>query len=283
MQLIGRASLLTQPMEGQGVGRPMGIPPFCCKAGLVPESVLGQAEKCICGGKTGAYGPGRILIACPVCDEPDIEAQGHLPREASQNLRAVRGLSLFEKWEAYFKPLLGHTLRWEGFRHIVKDQLERERPVIIETGTLREPGNWDGDGCSTALWNWLAGYAEAYVVSVDLVIETAQHFCWNVKAVRGDSVSFLRNWMTLDLSLPAPISLLYLDSYDYTHGNEVNAAMHQVAELAAIWERLPAGCLIASDDNAGPGKGKAALLRGLLEMLHIQLEVDSHIVVWRKP
>ena len=24
--------------------------------------------KCICGGKTGAYGKGRLLLVCPVCD-----------------------------------------------------------------------------------------------------------------------------------------------------------------------------------------------------------------------
>ena len=191
-------------------------------------------------------------------------------------------LSLFEQWETEFEPLLGHTPRWEGFCYIVKELLGRGTLRILETGTLRKPGNWAGDGCSTKIWDWLKEHkpSDVQVVSVDSSAEAckaARTECPHVWVMCNDSVSYLRGVGKIKLDL------LYLDSYDYHPGQEVNACMHQVAELAAIWERLPSGCLIASDDSHNPDQGKPALTRRLLAAIGIQPEVDSYIVVWRKP
>src|SRR5579883_200234 len=191
-------------------------------------------------------------------------------KRGSVNSRGARG---YEEWEAEFRPLLGHTARWEGFSYIVRDQLEREAPVIVETGSLRQPGNWEGDGGSTALWNWV-GEGGGRVFSVDL--QAPAVFFPAVTHITADSVGFLRNYWG-----PAP-TLLYLDSYDYSPGQEVNAAMHQVAELGAIWAKLPAGCLIASDYSHGPDAGKPVLTRRLLAAIGMQPLLDSYIVVWRK-
>jgi hypothetical protein len=192
------------------------------------------------------------------------------------------GLTLFEQWEAEFRPLLGDTARWKAFSYIVRDQLERPYPVILETGTLRQPGNWAGDGQSTKLWDWIVSH-KGTAFSVDsnaMAWGISQKHCPKVSVQLADSIEFLRHACTEKLF---PITLLYLDSYDYSPGQELASAMHQVGELAAIWERLPLGCLIASDDNHSKDEGKGALIRRLLHILHIEPVIDSYVVVWEKP
>lgn len=187
--------------------------------------------------------------------------------------------TLIEQWENDFRPLLGDSPRWEGFKLIAADQLERESPVILETGTLRKPGDWKGDGQSTRAWDWIIRNKGGMGVSVDIdmpSVNVAQRLCPSVHCVCWDSVSFLRTWIT-------PPTLLYLDSRDWGPGAEIASCMHQVAELTACWERLPSGCLVASDDSHSPDQGKPALTRRLLHMLNIEPILDSYIVVWRKP
>jgi len=187
---------------------------------------------------------------------------------------------LYGQWESEFKPLLGSTARWDGFCYLVRDLLEREKPVIVETGTLRKPGNWKGDGCSTAIWNWIVGRKPGLAVSVDIEstsCDLARRECPGVHVVCADSPTFLRGF------LPFAIDLLYLDSRDWGPEAMLESAMHQVAELSAIYERLPSGCLIASDDSHSADQGKPALTRRLLRMLGIEPVLDSYIVVWRKP
>lgn len=171
-------------------------------------------------------------------------------------------------WETEFKPLLGKTKRWEGFSLIVEDLLARPKPVIIETGTLREPGNWAGDGQSTLVWQWVMERKPGLAISVDWDTEAskrASEMCPNVHVVAQDSISFLRGF------LPYSIDLLYLDSMENP--------MHQMGELAAIWDRLPSGCLIASDDSPTKGVLTAAVLKGI----GVPCLLESYISVWQKP
>jgi hypothetical protein len=184
------------------------------------------------------------------------------------------------EFEDAFTDKLGDTPRWAGFAYIVHDQLQRERVGIIETGTSRKPGDWVGDGNATQVWDWLVARKGGYGVSVDVemaAVEGAQKLCPNIQCICQDSVTFLRGYISFSPTL------VYLDSRDLVPGAEVTSCMHQVAELAAIWERLPSGCLIASDDSHNADQGKPALTRRLLHILGIQPELDSYIVVWRKP
>src|ERR1700676_1318143 len=184
--------------------------------------------------------------------------------------------SLYAQWERDFWPCLGESPRWEGFKLIVADQLERKVPGIMETGTLRKPGDWSGDGQSTRVWDWVINHKPGWAVSVDIdmqAVNVAQRLCPNVHVVCFDSVAFLRTWIS-------EITLLFLDSRDWGPGAEVCSCMQQVAELAAIWERLPSGCLIASDDSHNEQQGKPALTRQLLRMIGIEPILDSYIVVW---
>lgn len=184
-------------------------------------------------------------------------------------------------WVKEFYPLLGHTGRWAGLSFIVEDQLAREVVGIIETGTCRAPGNWDGDGCATKVWDWLVGRG-GWAVSVDMDVNAcraSQEFCPNVQVVCQDSVTFLRG------ILPGAPTLLYLDSFDYPEPIELRKAamMHQAAELASVYSRLPIGCLIASDDSIAVDHGKPGLTRRLLASFGVEPIHDSYIVVWRKP
>jgi hypothetical protein len=187
---------------------------------------------------------------------------------------------LFEQWKAEFRPLLGKSQRWEGFCYIVRDLLKREHPVIVETGTLRQPGNWRGDGQSTRIWQWIMEHKKGIAVSVDIessACDLARRECPAVHVYCADSPTFLRGF------LPFAVDLLYLDSREWGPGAEIQSCMHQIAELSAIYERLPSGCLIASDDSHSPDQGKPALTRRLLHMLGIEPVIDGYIVAWKKP
>jgi hypothetical protein len=192
-----------------------------------------------------------------------------------------RTIDPYDQWEAEFKPLLGESSRWEAFKLIVADQLSRDRPVIVEAGTLRRAGNWDGDGCSTLVWDWILKHKPGRGVSVDIdmkAVQLAGGLCEKMQTVCYDSVSFLRAWNEEP-------TLVYLDSCDYPEDltTRINACMHQAAELGAIWSRVPSGCLIASDDSFDADNGKPAITRRILAALGIQPILDSYVVIWKKP
>lgn len=190
--------------------------------------------------------------------------------------------NLFKEFVDQFYPFLGQTARWKAFHFIAEDLLtRREKPVtIVETGTLRQPGNWAGDGQSTRLWDWIAEKTGGLAISTDIDLDycrTAARLCPNVRVNQGDSVTFLRGY------LPAGIDLLYLDAFDYSEGQEISSMMHHAAELAAVWDQLPSGALISIDDCIGHGSGKHALVAAMFRFLGIKPEIESYISVWRRP
>jgi hypothetical protein len=188
--------------------------------------------------------------------------------------------TLLEQFEEKWKPYLGDTVRWTAFSFIAADLLAKPNPVIVETGTLRQPGNFRGDGQSTRLWDWIAKKTGGLAISTDIDLDycrTAARLCPNVRVNQGDSVAFLRGY------LPAGIDLLYLDAFDYSEGQEISSMMHHAAELAAVWDQLPSGCLIAIDDCHSAASGKHALVREILHFINVHPEVTGYINVWRRP
>lgn len=227
---------------------------------------------CEHGNPVGAEG--NKTNFCYACLPAPIDVAGHAD--------GVERIKLFDEWVGEYKPLLGKSDRWDGFCFLMRDQLEREHPVIVETGTLREPGNWKGDGQSTRLWQWIMEHKRGVALSVDRsekACELASRECPKVNVVCQDSVNFLRGF------LPFGFTLLYLDSIEWGLTREacIDCWMNQVAELAAVWGKLPSGCLIASDDSQSADVGKPVLTRRLFEALGIQPEYDGYIVCWRKP
>lgn len=204
--------------------------------------------------------PDPSCLDCQMGDVPTTSSAGNSATSATPNSECP----LFSEWEAEYKPLLGKSLRWEGFCWLMKELLALDKPVILETGTLREPGNWNGDGQSTMLWQWVMERKSGIAVSVDgdeRACMLARRACPKVHIVCDDSVRFLRGFF------PFKVSLLYLDSSD----DPVN----QLAELTAAWGMLPPGCLIASDD----APTKALWTRKFLG----EPEFDGYIACWRKP
>ena len=113
-------------------------------------------------------------------------------------------------WENYYeeiKPLLG--LREIGFAKIFEYLETIKDPVIVETGTVREENNFEGDGCSTVLFDNYVGMQGGTLITVDIdpiACKTAERLTTHAEIIESDSVEFLS---TLD----GKVDLLYLDFF----------------------------------------------------------------------
>ena len=166
-----------------------------------------------------------------------------------------------DSWADYFyqtKPKLGN--RQKGFQAIF-DYLDGiERPVIIETGTYREENNYEGDGCSTLLFDHYIGHRGGTLVSVDIdpnACELASANTEFAEIILSDSVEYLGN-------LQGRCDLLYLDSYNITNwADDWAPAAHHLKELFAAKNVIVSGTLIVVDDNLiqhGKRLGKGRLI-----------------------
>jgi hypothetical protein len=114
-------------------------------------------------------------------------------------------------WDEYFngiKPRLNK--RSAGFQKIFDFLAGLNNPVIVETGTYREENNYEGDGCSTLLFDSFVDYHGGVVLSVDIdpeACELAKENTLFTEVIESDSVEFLG-------TLEGKIDLLYLDSYN---------------------------------------------------------------------
>lgn len=194
-------------------------------------------------------------------------------------------MTLYEQFEAEFKPKLGHTKRWEAFSLIAKELLSLESPFILETGCLRQPDNWEGDGQSTRVWNWIIEKAEGLLSSVDIEdrnCAVAEEYCNDKYAsvTTMDSIKYLR---TEQCHYVDNLNLLYLDSFDYKPGKYHLAELHHIGELACVYDELPSGCLIAVDDCHSDTFGKHVLVKAFFDRLNVQPVLKSYITIWRKP
>jgi hypothetical protein len=182
---------------------------------------------------------------------------------------------------ARFAPHLGATRRWQAFVFIADALAELRRPIgIVETGCLRQIGNWAGDGQSTVVWDWLikqhGGYGHSYDISPESVA-AARSAVSTMQVQQQDSVEALAGFASA-----STIDLLYLDSYDWTAGSDASA-LHHRKELEAIYDRLRPGCLIAVDDCMGKSEGKHALVLPWLAERGVEPIVTGYVTVWRKP
>jgi hypothetical protein len=180
-----------------------------------------------------------------------------------------------------FAPHLGTTRRWQAFVFIADTLAELRRPIgIVETGCLRQPDNWAGDGQSTVVWDWLVkqhgGYGHSYDISAESVA-AARSSVSTMQVHQQDSVEALAGFASA-----STIDLLYLDSYDWTAGSDASAQHHR-KELEAIYDRLRPGCLIAVDDCMGKSEGKHALVLPWLAERGVEPIVTGYVYVWRKP
>ncbi len=127
-------------------------------------------------------------------------------------------MSFLQTFDSEWGPRLGlrrPTLR-SAFEYLLKRRPEGH--LIIETGCARAPGNWEGDGQSTYLFDQFAERCNGQVFSVDISPEA----CAVARSLVGDrtkvhaedSVGFLKRIGTQLLQSRKQIDLLYLDSFD---------------------------------------------------------------------
>ena len=199
-------------------------------------------------------------------------------------------LGFVQYFNTEFAPRLGK--REAGFR-IMFNLLERGQlagallPLIVETGSLRQHGNWEGDGQSTIQF---AAFADAYpseVHTVDLAPEAAElvrRVCGTrVTAHTGDSVAYLHGLGSA--SAPRKIDLLYLDSYDFDPADPFPSAFHHIKELIAARPCLSEGSIVAIDDNIeladGSFTGKGYLAKQWFDHVGIKCLHQGYQYIWQ--
>lgn len=172
--------------------------------------------------------------------------------------------------------LLGHRLT--AFERITA--MLPEHCVILETGTIREPGNWIGDGQSTVVWNHYAELKSGHVTTIDLdpncaeLVRQLNLQC--TTAITGDSLLVIPE---LDLQ---HVDFLYLDSFDVDFNNPDPASAHHLSELLLCWELLNSGSIVAVDDNRN-GAGKGTAVAAHMAEHNIPEIVSGYVRVWRIP
>lgn len=192
----------------------------------------------------------------------------------------------FPTWDAYWQAAEKRLAkRKDGFIKIFEYLFNLKDPTIVETGTYREANNYEGDGCSTLLFdNWL-NYNEGTLYSVDLNKEAcdfADSETTHAYICNSDSVDFLSTFSQ-------PIDLLYLDSYNITDwNNDWAAASHHLKELFVARPLLKEGSLIVVDDNlihpvSRMPKGKGRLVSEVMEALNIEPYINDYQMAWIWP
>jgi hypothetical protein len=185
-------------------------------------------------------------------------------------------------WDEYFsgiKPRLNK--RRAGFQKIFDFLGGLNSPVIVETGTYREENNYEGDGCSTLLFDSFVDYHGGVVLSVDIdpkACDLAKENTCFTEVIESDSVEFLG-------TLEGKIDLLYLDSYNIADwNNDWAPAAHHLKELFAAKNCIKEGTMIVVDDNLklpnGKRLGKGRLIYELMESLGIDPCFDDYQIGW---
>lgn len=198
-------------------------------------------------------------------------------------------MSLFDEFVAEFKPKLnapktrpGQFDRWPAFEYIACHLLQDNMPLhIVETGTLRSTQDWMGYGQATLQFDWMLQKLGGVGISVDIDAQACINARVGLKKMavyHDDSITFLRGFKDA-----AEIELLYLDSYNWSPELHLLSCLHHMGELAAIWDRLSPGCLIAVDDCHSETQGKHVMVRDFFRnMLGKEPEVACHTMVWVK-
>jgi len=148
---------------------------------------------------------------------------------------------------------------------------------IIETGTVRQLDNWEGDGQSTIVWNALAAERGGTVTTIDInplgAELVAELGLQATTAIVGDSLDVIP-------TLSGHCDFLYLDSFDVDFENPQPAAAHHLSELTAALNLLAPGSLVAVDDNRDD-QGKGSEVAWFLAEHGANEIVRGYVRVWR--
>tara|TARA_R100000654_G_C2651897_1_gene123314 strand:- start:68 stop:706 length:639 start_codon:yes stop_codon:yes gene_type:complete len=188
-------------------------------------------------------------------------------------------------WSEYYeevKPLLG--LRETGFTKIFEYLRRIKDPVIVETGTVREDYNFEGDGCSTVLFDRYVDTQGGTLLTVDIdpvACKNARTVTTHAEVIEADSVEFLS-------TLEGHVDLLYLDSFNiYNWLDDWEASGHHLKELFAAKNVIKEGTLIVVDDNlymkntdTNKKFGKGRMIQELMKSIGIPPYIDGYHMGW---
>jgi hypothetical protein len=194
------------------------------------------------------------------------------------------GLSFEEQFKQLFHPRLGK--RADGFGVIFDELLKSKgEVVIVETGCMRIPCNWEGDGQSTFMFDALVQDRGGLFFSIDIAlqsIDTARLACSSMtQLIFNNSVPTLH---ALNRVTPLKASLLYLDSFDFDMNNPLPSAIHHSLELTAAGSLIGPGTIVCVDDYAlGSDGGKGMILDKFFSSIRAEVLHCGYQKVWRAP
>jgi len=152
-------------------------------------------------------------------------------------------MTFWEQFDNEWAPKLG--MRMPTFRAVLREAQFRNVKSIVETGSVRQDQNWDGDGQSTVMLAEFAKERGGFMTTVDIAREAtdlARQLVPTAMVHCGDSVKYLSK-------IGRQIDLLYLDSYDVDMSTPHPAALHCLMELTAAQPFLHAGSIVFVDDS----------------------------------
>ena len=177
--------------------------------------------------------------------------------------------------------------RADGF-NLVFAHLEsraQDQYHIIETGTLRNPGNWK-DGQSARLFTEFVEHHGGTVRSVDIdpaAVASARGAITSdqFESTCQDSVLYLATQLDLD-----QVDLFYLDSYDVKWNDDHLSAEHHLREFQTIEPNLKPGALVVIDDNSrfkdsGTRTGKGHYIADYLHAKGIDPVYDAYQIIYK--
>ena len=161
--------------------------------------------------------------------------------------------NFWDYFEQQAEPKLAN--RAISFRKIFEYLDEFEAPItIVETGCLRQIGNFAGDGQSTLLFDkyvtWRGNDSHVYTVDLDpKAVDACKSLVGpNVSVTCSDSVKYLNDIAQGFIDTNTQITLLYLDSYDVDWNYWFPSAAHHLKELCVAQRYINQDTLVVVDD-----------------------------------
>jgi hypothetical protein len=214
----------------------------------------------------------------------DVGVEG--PKDADPRLVGLpeesNGLSFKDQFQQFFRQQLGK--RADGFGAVFDALLKPCRALlVIETGCMRIPGNWEGDGQSTFMFDALVQDCGGSFFSIDVALEsidTARRACSSTtQLIMNDSVAALH---ALDRLTSTQASLIYLDSFDFDVANPMPSAIHHALELISARSLIGPGTIVCVDDyGLGADGGKGMILNKFFSSVRAEVLYEGYQKAWR--
>ena len=172
----------------------------------------------------------------------------------------------FYKWFETIAVKLGY--REISFRKIFEYLDNQPTPiVIVETGALREEGNFLSDGQSTLLFDKYTQFrgdnSKVYTVDINPNVTNLckQIVSDKVDIITGDSVGYLNSFSKNFIKSNKQLSMLYLDSYDVDFRYPFPSAAHHLKELTSSIRMLQKNSLVVIDDAPANIPSNSSILK----------------------